>query len=206
LPKKFDYIFSYCQDDASKNGYIFLPLPFKLKKQGGTTNLKYDVCYVANALTIKRGQIIISLMKNNSFNNLNNFIYVTDMVMTFFKNSPNEKYFKYKYLNGRIAIDKYLTKSNVILFLKQDSDYISATIFNAYIMNKKILTDSRAVFDLTKEPNKVRYIEDITKFNKEDAKWCKEIDNTPYPQHVRDFYDETHFANRIIDAIHKSKL
>jgi hypothetical protein len=170
IANKFDHILTYCESDAKKYNLKYLPLPFKYKNPNYVNGLKYDLSFVANVVTLERGKIIIKLIDNRFLKKLKSFFYPADLIHNFFKNTPEEKYFKYEPLSNSIALQEYFIKSNTILYLIQKDDFPFSLRDFCVKNNKKILTNSKVTYDLLNEPNKVRYIEDMSKFSEEDAK------------------------------------
>jgi hypothetical protein len=201
--RKFDNILTYCESDAKEYNFKYVYFTFKYKNPKPKATLKYDIAYTAFCHHSKfRAEAFLNLINNKCFKQLKSFMYLTDNYKMF-TDSDTQKYFKYKPIANSVSRKHYLNNANVLLYLKFIDDFPFGLREFCIVNNKKILTNSKVTYDLLNEPNKVRYIEDMSKFSEEDANWCKEIDNTPYSQHCLDLCDETKFAENIINIIYK---
>jgi hypothetical protein len=193
----FDQIITYNLQDSKRYDYNFLPFPFrKITKSEYADDGKNssDILLIQaiqhnDHYRIKQTANLIRACKSSGLK-LNHYSRIVggegkiSREIAFIVQHNN--------ISASGSLDdtdlkKYIANTNVVVSICQDSeDYISGTIYQAFYLNKKVLTDAKSVKKLLPySKNNVKVVDDFSKITKTTARWFV----SPVREKYSDLYD-----------------
>ena len=188
-----DYIFTFDNADAQKNGYIECMYLYSKMDIEGSEHVSKDLYFIG----VDKGRLnkikkIVELALNYKIDIL---IRVQDVNEKKIKNDSNESII----YNQWVTYDKSLKemlKCNCILELLQDGQYgVTLRYYEAICYNKKLLTNNKNVVNLPfYDPNYIHVFE-----NPENIDWNWVKEQIPIDYHYDGRFSPMRFIDKVIE-------
>ena len=194
---KFDYIFTFDNDDAVKYNYIHYIFPYKMPLDNICKEVNYDLYFIGG-----------NKNRLNNLHRLYGFLKSRGVLMNFRIVDVSTKEQKYKSeikYNERIKypeVVEEVKKSNCILDIPTEGQSgVSIRYYEAVCYNKKLLTKNKNIVNMPfYDPRYMKVFENPEDI---DIEWVKRREEIDY--HYDGCFSPTHFIDKIIELEEEKK-